>query len=304
VKKNVNIYIYAFLFAVVLWVYLSLNLVYTVNLSVPIKVQLLKSQALSEELPSDMEVTLRGRGWDLLNMLISKDVAYNLDLTGIKRNTRIIAGSTISERINIPFNVTVLSTNPDTLAITFDNVAEKYIKVRNNVTAQLKDDYQLIGAPKVFPDSVKVRGASSVLSKLRFIPTEYEVIKNVNSSFSRTIQLKDTLGNLIQVEPQAVEVRFDVQLAAEKTFDDLHVEIVGLPPDKEVLLVPPKLSLSLKGGVENLSKLTPGEIRVYIDYSKIENDTLGFIVPQVNLPFEATIVSLSPDKFEYIIKKR
>lgn len=303
-KKNINIYIYAFLFAAVLWVYLSLNLIYTVNLSVPIKVQLLKSQALSEELPSDMEVTLRGRGWDLLNMLVAKDVAYNLDLTGIKRNTRIIAGNTIAERINIPFNVTVLSTNPDTLAITFDNVAEKYIKVRNNIEVQLKDDYQLIGAPKVYPDSVKVRGASSVLSKLRFIPTESELVKNVNSSFTRTVSLKDTLGNLIQVEPQTVEVRFDVQLAAEKTFEELNVEIVGLPPDKEVLLVPPKMSLSLKGGVENLSKLTPAEIRVYIDYSKIENDTLGFIVPQVTLPFEATIVSISPDKFEYIIKKR
>ena len=303
-KKNLRIYIYAFVFALILWLYLSLNITYNVILSIPIDIQLSKSQALSEDLPEEIEVNVSGKGWDLLNLILSRDVDYSVDLTSIKKDTKIITSRAISERLSLPLNVSILSIKPDTLNISFDKVSRKYVKVMNNVEVIPAGDYRIVGDPKITPDSVLISGASSILSRIKFLSTEYKLIKDIKKNIVETVSLKDTLRNVIKVEPRNVSISYTVELSAEKILDNLNIEVANLPEDKEVLLIPPQLKLSLRGGVDELSSLIPSDIRVIVEYSSIENDTLGFIVPEIVLPVSAEIINVEPKKFQYIIKKK
>lgn len=303
-KKNFKLYIFSFGFAFILWLYLKFNVVYNVELTIPLNVQVSTNQALSETLPENITVVASGKGWDLLNLMISRDRDFSLDLSNVKNDTKLNTRQMLSERMDIPSNVSVLSVDPETISVSFEKVFKKYVKVRNNISLQLSDGYEIIGEPEILPDSVLVSGASSIVSNIRSLSTEYKVIKDVNEDVTITVALKDTLSNIIRVEPSMVTVIFKVDLLAEKDFNDLEIKVENIPEDKDVLLVPPRLSLSLRSGVNELATINPGDIRIIVQYSAIERDSLGFVIPEVILPFEATIINMTPEKLQYIIKQK
>jgi len=303
-KKNIGIIIIAFLFALILWMYINLNQSFSIDLSIPVNITSSKSQALAEEIPNSIDVKLRGKGWSLMNILISEDLAYDIDITKIKRDTRIITEQYVNERLKLQSDISVLEINPDTIQISFDKVSEKRVPVRNNIIVNLKEGYSIVGKPELNPDSVSIQGASYVLNKIKYIPTQTKVFNNVNSDLSGVISLKDTLHNLLKIENSAIEYFFKVQLSAEKNFEDVEVVILNLPEDKEVLLIPPKINVSLRGGVEELARTTAGEILINVEYQNIEEDTLGFVIPEIKLPDNTSLLKTEPQKLQYIIKKK
>jgi len=289
---------------VILWIYLNLSYSYSINIDVPVQVDYSKSQAVSDQLPEKLQVTVNGKGWDLMSILMFKKPSYILDLSKFKQETKIVTNQSIADRLNLPSGVSVLKISPDEIEINLDKYSEKYVKVRGNLSVKTKENYRLIGAPRFSPDSVKIIGANSVLNKIKFIPTEIKSLEDVNSNMSGLINLKDTLGNLIKIEPKSIRYTFNVELAADKNFEEIDISVNNVPENKEVLLIPPKADLSLKGGVEQLSKINPAEIKMFIDFSKLEDDTLGYFVPEIQLPVEANIINITPPKFQYIIKMK
>ena len=303
-NKNLKILIFSFIFALALWLYIELNLSYSLDIAIPVEVQTSKSQALSEEIPSTIDVRVKGKGWDLLNMLISKNIKYNIDITKMKRDTRIATQQFVDERLNIQPSVSILGINPDTININFDNVSTKVVPVRDNIVMNLKEGYVIVGNPELNPDSVDVQGAGYLINKIKYIPSEVSVFNNVNSDIEGFVNLKDTLSNLVNISTKRVNFRYNVQLSAEKNFEAIDVTVLNVPEDKEVLLIPPKMNLSLRGGVDQLTRFSPNEIIISIEFGKIETDTLGFIIPEVKIPENVNILNMEPPKLQYIIKNK
>ncbi len=303
-NKNIRLYSFSFVFALILWLYLKFNLTYNVEISIPIDVEVGKNQALSENLPEEIDVVVSGKGWDLLNLMISKEDNFTIDLSDVKSDTKINTREVLSDRMDIPSNISLVSVQPETISISFEKVSKKYVKVINNVKLELADDYEIIGEPQILPDSVLITGASSIINNIKFLPTQYKLIKDVKGNITETVSIKDTLSNLIKVEPTMVSVSFNVDLLAEKEFEELSIQVENLPEDREVLLIPPSVKLSLRGGVNELAKINTGDVKVIVQYTEIENDSLGYVVPEVILPVKASIINLSPEKLQYIIKKK
>lgn len=303
-RKNIFIYLSSLFFAVTLWMYINLNLVYSISISIPLDIKLSKVQAIANDLPGKVDVTVRGKGWDLVGLFLSKSLTLNIDLTNYKKDSKINLSQSINELLNLPSNVAILSVNPDAIEINFDNITSKMVKVRNMVNVIPKDGYFIIGNPKISPDSIKISGAMSVIGKIKFLPTEQITIANVNSGFTRTFNILDTLNNIVKIEPKNVTITYNIELSAEKNYDDINVLISNVPVDKEVLLIPPKLKLYLRGGVDQLAKINTDEIFAGIEFKQIENDSLGYVSPKISLPADVTVIKYEPQKFQYIIKKK
>jgi len=303
-KKQLPILIAAFVFAVALWLYVSLSLSYSLDLSIPLEIKTGKSQAITEDIPSTIDLTVKGKGWDLLSVLVSKDLRYSLDLSKMKRDSRISTEQFISERLNLKPELSLVSINPDTINIEFDKILEKTVPVRNNIRVNLKEGYGIVGKPKLTPDSVTVSGSANIVSKIKFIPTEFRLFENVNNPINGTIALKDTLSNVLKSDVKFVDFEYNIQLSAEKTVDEVIVEIIGVPEDKEVLLIPPKVSVSVRGGVDQLARITTSEISASVDFETIESDTLGFVIPEIEIPDETNLLKTEPQKLQYIINKK
>jgi YbbR domain-containing protein len=302
--KSFRIYIYSLFFALIVWIYLSLNYVYTVNLDIPLSVEPSKNQSLSDDYPENIQVSLQGKGWDIFNVMLSGKLRYNIDLAKEKRDSRVLTSQFLSERLNLPPNLSVIKISPDTLFFNFEKSTEKIVKVKNNIKVNLKEGYQVVGNPLITPDSVKITGLAAYVNKIKYIPTDALVFNDVNSNISTIVNLKDTLSSSIKIIPGSVEVKYIVQLSAEKDFQSLEINIVNLPPDKEIILIPPTINISLRGGVDQLSRLNNNDINVFIEYKAIESDTLGYIVPKINFPVDASVIYFDPQKIQYIIKKK
>ncbi len=310
-RKNVFIAANTFLFAILIWLYINFNLTYNYVLAVPLEVKSSKMQAISNELPLNLEVTLKGKGWDLLSVILKNNIIYTIDISGYKKDTKIdlvqlfqATKSSSSEVVNLPSSISVQSIVPDNLDVSFDNTIKKSVKIKNNADISTKEGYILIGLLRIVPDSVKVTGSTSIVSKIKYLPTEHMNFTGVSSSFTKEVKLLDTLSNLVKVEPKFVTIFYRVELSAEKIFEDIDVTVLNVPADKEVLIVPPKIILSLRGGVEQLAKINISDFKVGIEYSQIDSDEQGFVVPSIELPNEFTVIKSEPQRFQYIIKKK
>lgn len=303
-KRKLPAIIIALIFASALWAYVSLSSSYSLDLSVPVEVKTTKSQALSDELPSSIEMTVKGKGWDLLSMILSRDLRYTLDLTKVKRDSRVSTRQLISESMNLKQDLSLVTLNPDTISISFDRVLEKRVPVRSDIRINLREGYSIIGKPKLTPDSVTITGSANLVSRIRSVSTESKVFENVNSSVSGTIALKDTFPSSVKADVRSVDFRYNIQLSAEKSIEEVIVSINDVPDDKEVLLIPPKITVSIRGGVDQLARISPSDITAGVEFPDIESDTLGFVVPEINIPEETSLLSFEPQKLQYIIKKK
>lgn len=287
-----------------MWLYINLNLYYNIIQPVPLELKLSKSQALGNELPSNINVTLRGKGWELLGVLLSGSPVYELDLTGYKKDSKINLTQSMHDILGLPTGVSILNVSPDMIDVNFDNVTTKYVKVKNNVQVFTKDGYFVVDNPVISPDSIKITGAMSIIGKIKYLPTEPLIIKNANSSFTKYVRILDTLSNIVKIDPKSVTITYNVELSAEKTLDELDVNVLNVPADKTVLIIPPKISVYLRGGVDQLAKLNPEDIIVSVDFNQIEKDSSDFVIPKISKPVDISIVKFQPDKFQYIIKTK
>ena len=303
-KNNIFVYSVSFFCSVLLWLYINLNLYYNIVQPVPLELKLSKSQALGNDLPSVINVTLKGKGWELLGALLSGNITYKLDLSDYKKDAKINLAQNIHDILELPSGVTILSVHPEVLDVNFDNVTSKYVKIKNNLQVYPKDGYFMIDEPKITPDSIKITGAISVIGKIKSLQTESVIIKNANSNFTKYVRILDTLPNIVKIEPKSVTISYNIELSAEKSFEDLDVNIYNVPKDTIVLIVPPKITVFLRGGVNQLAKLNPEDIKVGVEFKQIEKDSSGFIVPNISKPDEITIIKFQPEKFQYIIKTR
>ncbi|MEI7484014.1 MAG: YbbR-like domain-containing protein [Ignavibacteriota bacterium] len=303
-KRNIFILINTFIFSVLIWAYVNLNLTYTIESSIPLQIKSGKSQGVSNEIPNNLDVVLKGKGWGLMKVLISKNLIYYLDLTAFKKDTKIDLMQGVGDIINLPSDVYVQSINPNFIDVSFDNTISRMIKVKNNTSVQTREGYTVIGGVKISPDSVRVSGASSIVMKIKYVQTENIVFKDVNTNISRDVKLIDSLGNQVKIDPLVVNVSYRLELSAEKTFEDIDVNVYGVPIDKDVLIVPPKISISLRGGVEELSKLTSKDIKIGINFKQIESDEQGEVEPTIELSDVFTLIKVEPQRFQYIIKKK
>ncbi|MFA7360582.1 MAG: CdaR family protein [Candidatus Kapaibacterium sp.] len=303
-RKNIFILVNTFIFSVLLWVYVNLNLTYSYEVNIPLSVRSAKSQGVSNDIPASVDVILKGKGWSLLKILTTENLEYYLDLTQFKKDTKVDLMQNTNEALKLPFDVYVQNVSPGIIEVMFDNMITKMVRVKNNTSVQTRDEFTVIGNVMLRPDSVKLTGASSSLSKIKFVQTEYLVFKDVSTNISRDVKLIDTLGSQIKIEPTEINVSYKVELSAEKTFEDIDVNVYGIPSDKDVLIIPPKISITLRGGVEELSKLTAKDLNIGINYHQIESDEQGEVEPTIELSDIFTLIKVQPQRFKYIIKNK
>lgn len=303
-RRRVFISLNIFIVTVFIWFYVNLNLSYTHTINVPLKVKSGKSQGVSSDLPASLEVTLRGKGWGILKILASGNLEYNLDLSSFKKDSRIDLTQNLGESVILPADVFLQSVSPGFIDVTFDNIITKMVRVKNNTSLVPKEGYTIVGNVKIEPDSVKISGSGSILGRIKYVQTEYLVFKDVSSDFSRVIKITDTLGSQISLEPREVKVSYRVELSAEKTLQDILVSVYDVPDDREVLIIPPRINLTVRGGVSELSKLNISDIKVGVDFNKIESDEQGFVEPYIELSDIYSLIKIEPQRFQYIIKKK
>lgn len=304
-KINYYIIFISFFLSVLLWVSLSLDQTFEVDRKIKVKFNINKPYAISGDVPLFVDVKLKAKGWSLVKHFKSPELEFNYDLSNAAGEKMIV---NTTERLNLAFgndqSISIIYAKPDSMQIKIERYEEKYVKVVPYTVIDCIDGYQTVGKPVLEPDSILVGGAASVIRTLYTFRTQRSEYKNVNTSINEMISLSDSLSNIVSFSKDKVRLMCKIEPTAEKIFSNIEINIKNVPTTIDVLLIPQMIDLQVKGGVEQLSKIEPTQLIAYISFNELYADTSGAVIPNLIYPEGVTVISVKPEKIQYVIKKK
>ncbi|UCH64731.1 MAG: hypothetical protein JSW63_08875 [Ignavibacterium sp.] len=301
-KKKIPIIVVAIIFSVILWGSISLSEVYYSNIEIPLKlIDFPKNYTLSSEVPKKMTIKVKGEGWKLFSLNVGQDVSYNVSVNNDSGFINVNLIDYLTDNRWVISELEVIDINPGSISFSVERRIEKKIPVVANLNLDFKAGYGLATDITLSPDSVLVNGPVSVISSLKELPTKEIILSSLDKKTVEKIEFIDLPGTNYGTD--FVTITFDIQRIVDKQFDEINVEVLDVPPDRDVVLLPNKVSFGVRGGIDILGKLDKAQFEAFVFYRHVVLDTLGNVTPQVRLPENTNLLYLKPERLRYVIKK-
>ncbi len=292
-------------FALVMWGFVTLRFEYLETFSVPLVVQNIRPGfAIRSPVPQTILLRIHGSGWRIAMMKIAKPPECTIDLSSVNSEITVSIEKILRKAIALPSDIEVVDIFPESLTITLDATTQKKVPVQPLCHIQIREGYIQVGKIDVQPDSITISGARGVVDTIAEWTTKYITFSDLHTPVRQQVALVDTTEVPLTLSQPAVMVSFDVQPFAEKTLSRIPIDISAVPFNRQVILFPPSIDVVVRGGISQLSTVQADEVTASIHYSSILLDTSGSVRPEVNIPKGLTLVTLKPDRVEYVIRKK
>lgn len=304
-NKRFHIIIATTLFAALLWVSVSMRENYQVQISAPLVIEAVPAgKAISSPIPRAVQLTFDDIGWKLAKLLWRAELKWVLDLNTFPPTHHTLTLNDFAGQIGFKLGVQPTSMKPESFSIAFDTVASKKIAIIPSVSLTFREGYGQVGKPIVEPESVLVSGARSLLKTINAWHTARQTFEQLRQPVDMIVSLADTLSHVLTFTPNQVNLRINIQQFAEKIFTGIPIEMLSVPPNREVILSSPRVDIVLRGGIQQLGSLTQNSIRATVDYRAILADTSGIIEPEITMPSNVQIVKRTPERLQYVVRKK
>ena len=301
-KKNLHIIIISILFSIILWVSISLSNDYYAIVDIPIKlIDFPNGYSTGSKIPGDISVKLKGKGWKLIAVNLGSESDYKVPVgkTVGKRNINLY--NYLVDNQWLSSDVEVMDLSPDTISFYVEKIHSKKVPIVSNLRLEFKPGYGLASPIIMSPETTMVSGPESYLKKLNSISTQNLTMKDLDDRIIKQVPLKKIQG--MQYNTRFVRINLNVQKIVEKEIDDIFVHIIDVPRDRDVVLLPNKISVNVRGGIDILGRLSEKQFDAYVNYRDVVLDTLGSVAPHVKLPPNISLLNIKPERLRYIIKK-
>jgi hypothetical protein len=307
--------IFSVVLALALWLFVSMRSTYEVVTSVPLEFVLPSNRSIETLVASDVRLKLRATGWHLINILyLNAQSSCVLDLTQSTSTSARIGIQDMKLGFRAPVPATVVEVLSDEFDVQLGIVGQKRVPLRSQVRVETAPGFMVVGSTEMMPDSVNIRGNIKVLSAISSWPTRAREIAGIKEDITGYVGVSDSLRANITVEPKAVYYRARVQRSADVEIEDVPVVIQGAPnahsapsaagangPSSAHSLLPMRVSVSVRGGIQVVEALTANDISVSVDYAQLLNDTTGSIIPTVNAPASVRVLAVQPARLLHTV---
>ena len=300
-KKKIYIFIAAIIFSFILWGSISLSDFYYTDVDLKLVLTDFPSGYTSgSNIPGNVSLRVKGQGWRLVTLKIGADSDFKVSVRGDSGQKVLgIAGNLTNNRW-ILSELEVIDIAPDTIICNIEKIISKKLPVLPQINLDFKPGYGLASGLIFSPDSIIVSGPASEVRRMEQVLTEEIELTSLDSKIRKILKLPEKRS--YTYSSQTVNVTLDIQRIIDRQIDDIEVEVLDVPPDKEVLLFPNKISCSVRGGIEVLGKLSKENFRSYIYFKDVVLDTLGSVLPQIESPVNTTVLFTKPERLRYVIK--
>lgn len=301
-KSKVIIIFLLFIFSMILWSFVTLSEEYSTQITSPISIKTNSSfQKVSSITPTEVNFTIKGKGWQLLKFIFGFNESFKVQLNTVEEINKVNIRNYLKYNPWLTNSIQVISIEPEVISIKAEKAFTKVVPVIADLDLKFKDGYGLVSDIYINPDSINIYGPWSKTVLIQGVKTEKIILKDLEENVSITAKLiKPQFINFLSDE---AEIKFEVEKIVDKQISGVEISIINLPPNKEILLSSEKLDLVLKGGIQKLANLKPDNIQAKIDYNDAENDSLGFLIPEIILPSKVELIEMKPPKLKYIIKQ-
>lgn len=300
-RKKIHIFIAAIIFSIILWGSISLSDFYYTNVDLKLVLTDFPPGFTSgSKIPDAVSLKVKGQGWKLISMNVGADTDFKVSVNRDSGKKVIgIAGNLANNRW-ILSDLEIIEIYPDTIACYVEKIVYRKVIVIPELELDFKPGYGLASELSYFPDSVIVSGPESFMKNLQAIKTKPVSLTALDSKRETVVGLPAVRG--ITYDHEIINVNLDVQRIVDRQIDDIEVEILDVPPDKEVLLFPGKIGCSVRGGIDVLGKLSNDQFKAYVYYKDLVIDTLGSVLPGIDAPTNTSVLFTKPERLRYVIK--
>ena len=300
-NKKLNIFIASVIFAIILWGSISLSDSYYTNIEVKLTLtNFPEGYTTGSQVPENIKLRVRGQGWRLVPINVGPETEFRVSVGGDSGRQNISLNNYLESNRWLLSDVDIINLYPDSLNFFVERVISKKLPVVSGFYLEFKPGYGLASEIKLNPDSVIVKGPLSHLRSRKEIKTNAIPLELLDSRTSTEVTLEKITG--FKYSTNLVDVVLDVQRIVDKQFENILVDVLDIPSGREVVLLPNKINISIRGGIEILGKLMPEQFHAHVKYQTLIEDTTGSVVPEIILPKNVALQFSKPDRLRYVIR--
>ena len=304
---------YSFVIAFVFWFFIKSEESYTVNLDIPLVARNLQEQkTYKEEVPESIFVTLKGTGRSFIwlrvfNNFYRDDFKAVIDLSSITDEYNFELDSYYKEnpeKIVLPSSLDlqfVEVLNPRNVQIKLQRYMVKKVPIKSQILVSTEPGYIALGG-QFSPDSISIGGPEEAVNQIDFVFTEKDTLIDLVASVNGNWSILNP-NKLVSFDPKKVDALIDVQPISETIITGIPVELINKPNDVNVFVNPATVSLTIVGGLKQITNILPEDIDVIIDFD-LWNSEKQFYSPTIKLPdYLIEWKDLSPNNLEILVIK-
>lgn len=304
-RSPIHIVIVATIFGILAWVSVNLREEYDITVAAPFVLENIPpGMAIKSPLPRTVQLRFHGDGWRLAGLLLTREPKLVFSASALPPGNHPLVFNDIAEHVSLTPGIRLLDVKPDSIQVEFDRANRKKVPVVLDCIASFREGYGQVGPTSVLPDSITLIGSESLLRTVDAWKTEHRVFDNVKTPLDIVVPLATPAPYAIEFSVPEVRMSITVEPFAEKVFRGIPVDVTRVPPNREVILIPPRIDLVVRAGIKQLSSLTATDFHVVSDYEKIAADSTGAIETDITCPAGVQLVTRRPEHLQYIIRKR
>lgn len=314
IDRDVLTFSFFLFLAFVFWYLNSLQKDVEYNIKYPVRyVNLPQGRVLEEDLPSKLDLYLKGPGYAIVKLKLSGNrspVVLDISSINYRRvpgsrtlNYYIITSGLIPKLKNqLRAECEISSIKPDTLYFKFDRLVSKQVKIVADVEVTTERQYLVKGNIVVDPDTVTIRGPKRILDTIETVKTKYKKLKGISETVSRSIALAPSPDFTFSMKKTTVTIPVEQFTEAEV---NVPVTIQNSPDSIDLRIFPDVVTVKFLVAVSDYKKIDKIPFQVVLDVSKYDLTTARKLsVGILNTPAFLSSVRVTPSEVDFLIEKR
>ena len=263
-------------------------------------------------LPDNFELTVQGRGWDILRYKMGKSpepIVINLSRLNhiLSKESTIdfsLATSSLAEEIKsqLPANIVLNVIQPDTIHFVLSNYSEKRLPVVPVLDLTFDHQCMIDGDITVTPSEITVNGPDIILDTLEVIHTKPISTRKVRRSLHKNVELAPVDGVALRV--RKVDVSVPVSKYTEESIS-IPIDVVNKPDSLRVKLMPGVVDLKFWVSIKDYSHINHDDFKAEVDVRDAMKQ-IGLQVPVTiaRQPANVRNVVMSPEIVNFVLETK
>ena len=308
-NRDLLIFIFFLILSFIFWYLNSLSKEIDGNVRYPVRyINLPKDRVMIEEMPSKLNLSLKGPGYSILKLKLSGNQApVVIDLSTV--NYVIISNSkllnyyvvtkglipTFKQQLRADFEITDIK--PDTLFFKFDRVITKMVPVNPVVEVTTERQYFIKGPISSTPGSIEISGPRQIVDTVKSVSTKRYKFNQLNKSVTRSLALIGS--DFYDISEKRVSVTIPVEQFTEAT-TNVPVRLLNLPDTLEIKIFPDVVSVKYLVGVTDYKTINKTPLDAFIDLSKFDLSEVNKLPVVIqNIPAYISSIRCTPEKVDF-----
>jgi len=191
----------------------------------------------------------------------------------------------------------------DSLFLDLGVLKTKRVPVKINLSLNYKPGYRLKNDLLSKPDSILVKGPEKFLDSISFVATELAIMENVNTSFSKNINLEKSSKSVVSYNVDVVRVNGEIAKYTEEQIS-IPIKIQNVPQNMQMTVFPNHLNVKYEVSFEDYKKINTSSFVISCNYptDTINNSKLKLTL--VKKPKFIIDYSIQPTHVSYLIERK